>query len=690
MGDSAPFPNVNIVANSFRCAGMLKVRSDGLVRKMGIAEPQSAPTVSFPGGGNGPSQIFYQYTYFASETGAESNPSPVSIPGTNAQSSPSASQQAATGGVINPDISVNATQYEGNGTQIRTVGGVPPGTITDYIVARGFSLPTLPTNVNIDGIQVDLNWQGQNSGTGNLSGAQLYYLGQPIGSVKLPGILNQSFATDTLQGGSGDTWGATLTPGIVNDPTFGFGVQITTQNSGGSDRSFINSMSITVFYSTQDANLTPTPSADPQVNRVNWYRQGGGLANPTFVGQSSNTATAFNDTLSDLAVASNPLLQFDNFEPFPSIDLPRSGTLNAASNILAFVSGDVFNIRWLPGTIILIGPPNAQLAYTATKRPSSTTSWDFTNNDPTVPAIPDGTGLIWNIAEPALAQQPLPYLFGPTDNINFVYAVGDPLRPGTLYWCEGNNLDAAPDTNQLEVTDPGEPLVNGAMSNGLGVLFSIKRAWIIEPNFYNALATATGTTGSTWSLQATAINRGLFIPRCIAVEGGGLIFFRVDDGILVSIAGSSPKSITDDDLYPLFPHENEDGSTSVPQPITIAGNTIFPPDDSQPQKQQFQIVNGYMRYDYSSSDNILRTLVFDIAAQGWVWDVYQWPVACAATNEGLSTQGVLVGCGDGTVRQMASEGIESATALFLTPAADAGDARASKQWGEIYVEKIGS
>lgn len=663
IGDDAPSPNVT-VDSSFQCSGMIKVRSDGLSRKMGIKEPQAAPTVTFPGGGSGPSQIFYFYTYRASETGATSNPSPVSIPGTNSQANPSATQQAATGGVINPDITVNATQYEGNGAQIRTKGGVAPGTTTDYIVAHGFG-PTLaiPPNVTITGVQIDLNWLGQFAGTGILSGVQLYYLGGPIGNVKLPGIQNQAASTDTLQGGSGDTWAATLTPAIVNDPTFGFGVQITTQNSGGSDRSFINFMKITVFYSTQDADITPTPSPDPQVDKIDFYRQGGGLANPTYVGTGPNSATVFNDTLSDLAAASNPELQFDNYEPFPSIDLPRSGTINVDSSAqtLTYVSGDHFNIRWLPGTIILIGSPD-QVAYTAVRRPSSTTLWDFTNNDPNVPKIPGGTNVQWNIAEPDLAQQPLPYLFGPTDNINYIFGVGDPLRPGVLYWCKGSNLDSAPDTNQLEMTDPSEALVNGAMSGGLAVVFSIKRGWVLLPNFFNALATVTGTSGSTWTQQAIPIGRGLYIPRCLVVEGGGSIFFRVDDGIHLW-RGSGSQSITDDDLYPLFVHE---GSTQ--QAVTRNGVTIQPPDDTKPELQQFSIQGPYLYWDYPGLDGNRHTFVFDIGAGGWIWDTYMTSPTVHASNQGESVQGVLAGCLDGTIRQVGSTGAESPIGTAVTAA----------------------
>lgn len=741
VSDSAASPDVLILnpANSFHCAGMLKVRSDGLTRKMGIAEPQLAATVTFPGGGGGPSQIFYYYVYRASETGAQSNPSPVSIPGTNSQSNPSVTIPASSHAT---NFTFNAAQYEYVSPQIRTTGSVAAGTVTDFVIVKTGSTPfaipdgtqvasvtasggsgmtpgtyaitftggggtgaagtlvvtsptastatltspgsgytsvptasattggtppllevVLTTAVSVSGVTIDLNWVGQNSGTGVLSSVALFLLGSQIGTAKFPGIQNQSFSTDTLQGAAGDTWGITgLSAAQVNDPSFGFGVQITTQLSGGSDRSFINSMGMTVYYSTQNAAITPVPSTDPQVDKVDFYRQGGGLANPTYVGTGPNSATAFNDTLSDLAAASNQELEFDNFEPFPSIDLPRSGTLTAAGQILTPTTGDIFNIRWLPGTVILIGSPD-QLGYTAVRRPTSTTSWDFTNNDSTVPAIPDGTSLTWNIAEPALAQQPLPYMWGPTDNINFVYAVGDPLRPGTLYWCKGNNLDSAPDTNQLEVTDPSEPLVNGAMSNGLGVLFSIKRAWIIEPNFYNALATVTGTTGSTWSLQATAINRGLFIPRCIAVEGGGRIFFRVDDGVLVSTAGSSPTSITDSSLYPLFSHEG-----SVPVSITRNGITFWPPDDSQPQLQQFNVNLGFLYYSYADTNGNRHVLTFDILSLAWVLDAYSTTPTTFASNEGQSVQGVLVGCADNTLRQLSNTGTETVTSTVVTPA----------------------
>ncbi len=845
-------PN-GLTRNPFNCSGMVKVRSDGWIYKIGIEEPQGAPIVTVDTSG-GPNWVVYAYTYRSSLTGATSNPSPLSAPETLLQTSDFASYTINSSYATR--LTFNASQYQyDSGTNTFRTASVPAGTLTDYVIAANFGL-SVPANVKIDGVQVSLNWAGQNAGTGVLSNVALYYQGSQLGVTESPAVLNQKAYTTTVSGDNTDSWGASLTPGIVNDPTFGFGVQITTLESGGSDRSFLAVWTITVYYTLiSGITVTATASSDPQVDKIDFYRQDPALANLTYVGTAENAsasnqqvtnvsivtagsgqtngtytipssggggtgatvqivisggiitnatvltggsgytsvptftvaeggtpgtlgatispiAPSLADTLSDLAVATNPILEYDNYEPFPSIDLPQSGTCNVTATtesvtniaILSVGSGQTpgtyvinsvggggtgaqvqividasgtiieqpsvpgpgspivvnpgsgytsvptfpvsaggtpgtlgatispsfplsanvtwvpstggnqFNIRWLPGTIILI----AGLPYVLYNRPESATTLTavtivmsntgyFSYGFP-----PAGTGLSFEIAEPTLAAQPLAYLFGPTDNINYIFAVGDPLRPGTLYWCKGSNLDSAPDTNQMEVTDPSEPLVNGAMSFGYGVLFSIKRAWIIEPNFYNATATAQGVQGTTWSLQATQINRGLFIPRCLVATKSGNVFFRVDDGIHVSAGGVSSKSITDEALYPLFSHEG-----CVPQSVVRNGVTIYPPDDSQPQKQQFRYQNGYLYYSYVDTLSNPHTLVFDEAAMGWIFDTKTPEPTCYAPNEGLSVQGILAGCTDGTLRQLSSAGTETATGKVLSPAIG------TEGWGHV-------
>lgn len=421
------------------------------------------------------------------------------------------------------------------------------------------------------------------------------------------------------------------------------------------------------------ANTVQAPySPDPQVDKVDYYRQDSGLANYTYIGTGPNDGlggtiggivynTAIIDELSDTGAAANQEMQYDDFEPVPSIDLPKSGVVNVSQGEITWVSGDQFNVRWLSGTIIEIGSPT-QLAYSLYSRPTSATTMY-------IPSVPDGTNLVYNIAEPILANEPLPSMGGPTDNINFAYQCKDPYRPGTLYWCKGSNLDSWPDTNQQDVTDPSESLVNVVMSAGRGVLQSIKRAWVIMPNFYNAQATITGTDGSTWTLQDTGITRGLYMPWCLAVVGGGNILFRVNDGIHYSQRGLQSQSITDQDLYPIFPHESSDSTPSIPVPVVRNGITIYPPNDSNSQTQQINSVGQWGYWDYLGTDGNYHTLVFDFEAMGWMWDSYSTSATTRAGNIGESIQGVLVGCADSTVRQMISSGsTEAATGVIVTPA----------------------
>lgn len=421
----------------------------------------------------------------------------------------------------------------------------------------------------------------------------------------------------------------------------------------------------------QSVDLTATASTDPQVDKIDFYRFGGGLLAYTYVGTAPNSAPTYTDLQPDLVVVNNPQLEFDNFEPFPSIDLPRSGIVNVVAGVITWVSGDQFNTRWLPGNIIVIdGVP-----YSTDKRPTSATTMTATN---TV----DGNALSYEIAQPALAAQPMRSMWGPTDNVAFMFGCRDPLRPGTLYFTKGNNPDSAPDTNQIEVTSPSEPLQNGCIVGGQSVVGSTERFWLCYPNFFNALATVTGTAGSPFTLVESIANRGLYAQKGICTDGGALMFFIGKDGIYVSPGGSGSKSITDEDLFNLFPHEG-----SVQQNITIGatGVTIFAPDFSNPDAMELSFANGYLYFDYKDLTGTVRTLVYDVYAQGWVIDAYQFPVVTHSFEEGV-VEGLLVGCTDGTIRQLQGGGIETGTVSLMLPADNAGDARAEKRYGDIYIE----
>lgn len=421
----------------------------------------------------------------------------------------------------------------------------------------------------------------------------------------------------------------------------------------------------------QTSTVTPQEwSPDPQVDVVDYFRVDTGLDDYTYVGTGPNTnpPTGFVDRSIDVDIAGNELLEYDLFEPFPSIDLPHKGVVNVVGTTVTWVSGDKFDTRWLGGSLVKIGG----VEYALYNRPQSDTSmtvFDATN----------GNNQAYEADAPTLAAQPTSSTWGPTAQGNFRFGL-DPNNPGDVVWTNGNDPDSAADTNRWNLTSPSEPMMNGCIANGVSVAFSSERSWIFFPTFTSAAATVTGTQGSPWNPVLSGMTRGLFIRKCLAVSGGGLIFFRVKDGISVSEEGGAEISITDEDLFNLFTHEDV-----VPSPVTLAGFTLYPPDDTQPERQMLETGNGYLYYDYVGTDGNPHTLVYDIAAKGWVPDAYQFPVTVHSLEEGQVNQ-TLVGCSDGSVRPLSGTGTEVATCVLLTPAENGGEARADKNIGDIFMK----
>ena len=749
--------------------GMFKVRSDGTIYKTGVMEPQTAPVVSL-GTGAGVSWVAYRYVYRSSTTGATSNPSPESAPQTVPQTSVAGSVAA-----IASTVTFNTNQYQVSGSQLRTQGSVAAGTVTDYIVFAGLGF-SVPAGVAIDGVQAAMQWLGQYAGTGFISGVALFYQGQILGQVKAPGIENGQSASTAVQGGAADSWGAVLTSDIVNDPSFGIGFQILTAESGGSDRSFINNGTATVYYTTFSATMTMTESTDPQVDKIDISRQTPGLDNFTYVGTIENSAasTGFTDTLTDLQVAANPQLSFDNYEPFPSIDLPRSGTCTVGTvnqevtgvniqsagslqtdgtyniagtggggtgaevqivitggiitsaivtapgsnytssptftvaeggtpGVLAAVigpvlplapnvtstTGDVFNLRWLPGTIILIdNGTGSQVAYELYNRPASTTTmtvWS-TAIDPTTGFLtfsfpPAGTNLAWEITAPTLAAEPSPAIWGPTpDNAGSYYFGLDPLNPGDLLWSMGNNFDSAPDTNRLYVTSASEALQNGTVTSELSTVFSTERFWLIYPNFSDAVATVTGTQGQQWTLVQAAATRGLYMRYAIGALGSS-IAWRAKDSICLS-QGGGPEKIISESIRNLFPQGGQ-----MPAAVVIGGQTVYPPNDANVAAQTISMVPGYIFYDYQDIAGTPRTLCYDIEAKGWTVDAYTPTVNFHSWAIGVVNE-ILVGCTDGTIRTLTSSGTEASSAIVVTPSQNGGSARTLKRIGGVFLRAV--
>ena len=112
----------------------------------------------------------------------------------------------------------------------------------------------------------------------------------------------------------------------------------------------------------------------------------------------------------DAASAGEPL-DFDNFEPWPSIDLPQSLTATQVTGTLLTVPivAPTNALRWLPTTLIQLAGTNA--SYALRRRPTllSGTTYLLELEQP----APFGTNTVLSIPEPRVGNQKLPYVWGP-------------------------------------------------------------------------------------------------------------------------------------------------------------------------------------------------------------------------------------------------------------------------------------
>lgn len=409
----------------------------------------------------------------------------------------------------------------------------------------------------------------------------------------------------------------------------------------------------------QAVACTAPISADPQVDKVDWFRLGGSLTQWTYVGTGSNDGTAFDDTFLDAAIDGGEVLRFDLFQPWPLQDDPRVGTCNVSGTAIEWVSGDTFNTAWAPGSIILVNG-RATTLYAA---PSSSTLLHVVDN------VGSGSAVPFSLTGPTLMSQPLASAWG--DYQGFYFACGDAINPGTLYWSHGNNVEATSDANSLIVTTPSEPLMAGGVYNAFPFVFS-------SDHLYTLILTAGGV--SPVRALRTPCGRGLWTrwAWCIGTEG---IFFLSGDGIYVTAGGSAAQCLTPD-LRSIFPHDGVPG---------VDTNGIPAPDMTQTTRLRLSYIGGYLYFDYLDLQGTPQTLMCDLTLIRWYHDNSALTGLTVRLEEpGAGVYDQIVGGADGVTYQYDGSAITDAgtnlSYAVWTRYVDGGRPRVVKQFGDISVD----
>ncbi len=459
---------------------------------------------------------------------------------------------------------------------------------------------------------------------------------------------------------------------------------------------------------TQGMVIIPQQVTDPQSDTYDIERNGGALEDWTYIGSvaivqpSNSNPTPFTDNYGDDQVAANPTLPEDNYEPFPSIGPPLATNAGGAAltgyvAVLQFPTASTNPslakfANLLPGNLLQVG----QQVYTTFTRPTLVSVSGGVTTYLVLIKENAGTlvGATATILEPLLANQFLGQVWGPDDN-GCLHAVGDSLRPGGVYNTNPQNPDGSNEgVNFNELCAPTEPLVNGALIQQTSCVASTQRWWA-------GRAGQDALGNLKYNYIDIPVGRGLAAAFGICSDGDN-IYFVGPDGIYMH-SGGPATSLTDDDLYPLFPHEGLLPGTQPQNIPTYSGGIMYAPDYRQSQAMRLSFANRYLYFDYLDSTGVYRTLVCNLLTRAWSVDtfalvanrqlsIHAGTIAPVSPAAGTATSQLYAADTQGAVYTPNSSPIagvgETVPCLLQTRDEIGDDLRAEKKFGDGMVDSL--
>lgn len=304
----------------------------------------------------------------------------------------------------------------------------------------------------------------------------------------------------------------------------------------------------------------------------------------TYVGTVNNPGAGFSINFSDeayaQAIATNPALETNVFQPFVR-ELPSiTGIVNVSGTVIQYVSGDPFPSNLIAGTIIKLG----NLPYQFTGQLGSNRLFLSESADNS------GSSIAYTIDSPSTFGNPA-QVFGPLEGESsiFMFAVGDPDSPGTIRWTNGNDLDSTDSINFRELTSPSERLFRGVVWNSYVFVGTRDRLFMLSP----ALNTSTTFTVIELPTKSGPISD---YAMCAGDDG---VYYVGRDGLYRATPYNPTERITDS-LYSLFPHEGKAG--------VLTNSIYYPIDYSTPSRLRISYADGDLYFDYRATDNQTHTL----------------------------------------------------------------------------------
>lgn len=260
---------------------------------------------------------------------------------------------------------------------------------------------------------------------------------------------------------------------------------------------------------------------------------------------------------------------------------------------------------------------------------------------------------------------PLPYLFG-TYNGTIIFAVGDPNNPGFLYWTNAGNAAAAAAIQNVEVSPPSDPLMNGAVWDNMPFVATMTTWYRIVPSQIGAPNQFQGLP--------TGAQHGLVTPWAFCLTPAGIAFVA-SDGIYL-MAGSAEQPLAALDLWPLF------------NGITVEG--YKPIDFTQPAKIRMAFFDSEVWFGYQDTAGTQNWWTYHIFKQdGWKHRQYPWNPAVVYSEPDQPSQALLLGGNNGNVYQQSyAEAADAGAAISYharTGSINFNEPHSEKEFGGLIV-----
>lgn len=499
------------------------------------------------------------------------------------------------------------------------------------------------------------------------------------------GLSNISGLAIQVIGTAGTNWGfdwwylfGTHGPAVQANSPIGLQYQTRFRDSSTGAKSVPSPVTRYELFPLREAVII-TSQTTPQVgvDSVDVYRLGGAVTSPMYVLSLPNdnfNPHSIVDSIPDaLIVAADQPPDLTALQPWPLLVTPWSGTVKVVGTSISWVSGTKFNLALLSSSVVLING-NAFLTY---GQPLSDEHLEVTED------AGNFLEASYEIASPTLAGQPLPFAFGALEGpfAPVVFALGDPVNGGQLYFTNFSDADSAADSNTLELAPPSNNLISGAVWNGLAIAGNREKLFGVRFAFLTTLASAPATPFQWTEIPVLS---GMWSRWACCATSVGVAYLGRDGVYIATDAGSV--NITDQHLYPMFPHDGEPAKT-----INSGSNIILPVDMTQLDFLNMTSCGEEIRFSYVDTGGNFNTLIYEIPRKRWFLNNYAHQIRrhylVESDAEGPNTQDLLMLSVDDETIKIAGGNTDDGfviNSLLLSPSADGGDDRSQK----LYVDTM--